>query len=57
LIKIVVADDQPLARGGFRLILEAEDGLTVVGEASDGEEAVSRGCDVSSAIVVIEPRC
>jgi DNA-binding NarL/FixJ family response regulator len=40
-IKIVLADDQPLVRGGFRLILEAEEDLEVVGEAGDGEEAVA----------------
>ena len=41
MIKIVLADDQPLVRGGFRLILEAEEGIAVVGEASDGEEAIA----------------
>jgi DNA-binding NarL/FixJ family response regulator len=40
-IRIVLADDQPLVRGGFRLILEAEEDVDVVGEASDGEEAVA----------------
>jgi DNA-binding NarL/FixJ family response regulator len=39
-IKVVLADDQPLVRSGFRLILEAEEGIAVVGEAGDGEEAV-----------------
>ena len=40
-ISVVLADDQPLVRAGFRLILEAEDDLDVVGEAGDGEEAVA----------------
>jgi DNA-binding NarL/FixJ family response regulator len=40
-IEIVLADDQPLVRGGFRLILEAEEDVEVVGEANDGEEAVA----------------
>jgi DNA-binding NarL/FixJ family response regulator len=40
-ITIVLADDQPLVRGGFRLILEAEEDIDVVGEAGDGEEAVA----------------
>ena len=39
-VSIVLADDQPLVRRGFRMILEAEDDLTVVAEAGDGEEAV-----------------
>ena len=40
-ISIVLADDQAMVRAGFRMILEAEDDLEVVGEASDGEEAVA----------------
>jgi DNA-binding NarL/FixJ family response regulator len=40
-IRIVLADDQALVRAGFRLILEAEDDLDVIGEASDGEQAVA----------------
>ena len=39
-ISVLLADDQPLLRRGFRMILEAEDNLTVVAEAGDGEEAV-----------------
>ncbi len=40
-ITTVLADDQPLVRGGFRLILEAEEDIDVVGEANDGEQAVA----------------
>jgi DNA-binding NarL/FixJ family response regulator len=39
-ISVVLADDQQMVRVGFRLILEAEDDLAVVGEASDGDQAV-----------------
>jgi DNA-binding NarL/FixJ family response regulator len=39
-IRLVLADDQALLRKGFRMILEAEDGLEIVGEAADGEDAV-----------------
>jgi DNA-binding NarL/FixJ family response regulator len=39
--RIVLADDQPLVRAGFRMILEAEDDIDVAGEAGDGEEAVA----------------
>ena len=35
-IRIVLADDQALLRKGFRMILEAEDGFEIVGEAADG---------------------
>ena len=39
-VKVLLVDDQPLLRMGFRLILEGEDDLAVVGEASDGAEAL-----------------
>jgi DNA-binding NarL/FixJ family response regulator len=40
-IRIVIADDQQLVRTGFRLILDAEEDLAVIGEAGDGLEAVT----------------
>jgi DNA-binding NarL/FixJ family response regulator len=39
-ISVVLADDHKLVRTGFRLILEAEDDIEVVGEAEDGEQAI-----------------
>jgi DNA-binding NarL/FixJ family response regulator len=39
-IRVVVVDDQELVRTGFRMILESEDDLVVVGEANDGEQAL-----------------
>ena len=39
-IRVVVVDDQALVRAGFRMILDTEDDIQVVGEASDGLEAV-----------------
>ena len=39
-INVLLADDQPLLRMGFRLILEGEEDLRIVGEASDGADAV-----------------
>ena len=38
-ISVLLADDQPLLRRGFRMILEAEPDMIVVAEAGDGEEA------------------
>ena len=38
---IVIADDHPIFRSGLRAVIEAEPSFTVIGEASDGEEAVS----------------
>jgi DNA-binding NarL/FixJ family response regulator len=40
-LKIVIADDQLLLRAGFRKLLDGEEGLTVVGDAGDGQEAVA----------------
>jgi len=39
-IKVMLADDQAMIRGGLRLILEDQEDITVVGEAADGAEAV-----------------
>lgn len=39
-IRVLIADDQILVRTGFRLILDAEPGIHVIGEAEDGESAV-----------------
>ena len=40
-LSIVIADDQLLLRAGFRKLLDGEDGLTVVGDAADGQEAIA----------------
>ncbi|MCW3035431.1 MAG: DNA-binding response regulator, partial [Actinobacteria bacterium] len=40
MIRVLLADDQALVRGGFRALLDAEEGVEVVGEAADGAEAV-----------------
>ena len=40
-IRVLVVDDQELVRAGFCVILDAADGITVVGEAANGAEAVS----------------
>ncbi len=39
-VRVVLADDQALLRKGFRMILEAEEGMEIVGEAPDGADAV-----------------
>ena len=39
-VRVLIADDQALVRGGFRAILELQDGLEVVGEAGDGLAAI-----------------
>ena len=39
-IRVLLADDQAMIRGGLRLILEDQPGITVVAEAADGTEAI-----------------
>jgi DNA-binding NarL/FixJ family response regulator len=55
-IRILLADDQELVRTGFRLILNAEPGFTVVGEAGDGAEAVERARLLSPDVVLMDVR-
>jgi len=52
--RILLADDHALVRRGLRLILDAEPDLTVVGEASDGEEAVAAIADGGIDLVVLD---
>jgi DNA-binding NarL/FixJ family response regulator len=53
---VLVVDDQALVRGGFRMILEARDDITVVAEAADGIEAVELGRRLSPDVVLMDIR-
>lgn len=55
-LRLMIADDQALVRAGFRLILEADDGIEVVGEASDGEEAVAIARRTRPDLVLLDVR-
>jgi DNA-binding NarL/FixJ family response regulator len=55
-IRILLADDQALVRGGFRLMLDAEPDLTVVAEAADGQEAVERAVETRPDLVLMDVR-
>jgi DNA-binding NarL/FixJ family response regulator len=55
-LRVLIADDQALVRAGFRLILEANDGIQVVGEASDGEEAVATARRLRPEVVLMDVR-
>ena len=52
MIRVLVADDQALVRGGFRSILETQPDIDVVGEAADGQDAVEQ-CAVTAPDVVL----
>ena len=55
-ITVLLADDQPLLRMGFRLILEGEDDLHIVGEASDGADAVRQVRELNPEVVLMDVR-
>lgn len=55
-IRVLLVDDQPLLRMGFRLVLEDEDGLTVVGEAGDGAEALRQVAALQPDVVLMDVR-
>ena len=55
-IRVLLADDQELLRTGFRLILEAEPDIDVVGEAVDGADAVRIATRVRPDVVLMDIR-
>ena len=55
-IKVVIADDQTLVRGGFRMILDAREDIDVAGEAADGAEAVALVAEHQPDVVLMDVR-
>jgi len=55
-ITTVIADDQTLVRAGFKKLLDSEDGIEVIGEASDGDEAVKLARQMSPQVVLMDIR-
>ena len=56
MIRVLLADDQALVRGGFRLILQAEPDIEVAGEAADGEQAVAAALQARPDVVLMDIR-
>ena len=56
MIRVLVADDQALIRDSFRLLLDLEPDLEVVGEAGDGQEAVARTRQLQPDVVLMDIR-
>jgi DNA-binding NarL/FixJ family response regulator len=55
-IRVLIADDQALVRAGFRMILDSEDDLDVVGEAADGVAAVDQARRLEPDVVLMDIR-
>ncbi len=55
-LRVFLADDQSLVRSGFRMLIEAEDDMTVVGEAGDGAEAVRKLTEQPADVVLMDIR-
>jgi DNA-binding NarL/FixJ family response regulator len=55
-IRLLLADDQPLMRAGFRMILEETDDIDIVGEARDGTEAVRLAAELNPDVTLMDVR-
>ena len=55
-IRVLIADDQAMVREGFSVLLNAQPGIEVVGEASDGRQAVDRAARLRPDVVLMDVR-
>jgi len=55
-IRVLLVDDQPLARAGLRRILEPQDGITIAGECEDGDQVVDAVERYQPDVVVMDVR-
>jgi DNA-binding NarL/FixJ family response regulator len=55
-IRVLIADDEALVRGGFRVLVETEPGMVVVGEAADGATAVALARQTHPDVVLMDIR-
>jgi len=56
IVRVLIADDQQLVRTGFRMILDAEPDIDVVGEATNGREAVAMARELGPDVVLMDIR-
>ncbi|GAA1660775.1 response regulator transcription factor [Microbacterium lacus] len=54
MIRVLLVDDHAVMRAGFRTILEAADGITVVGEAADGQQAIAAASAVRPDVICMD---
>ncbi len=55
-IRVLLVDDQALVRSGFRMLIQSEDGMQVVAEASDGAEALATLARIPADVVLMDIR-
>jgi len=55
-IRVLIVDDQALVRMGFRMLLDAEPGITVVGEAADGAEGIRLATSTKPDVILMDVR-
>jgi DNA-binding NarL/FixJ family response regulator len=53
-LRVLIADDHPVFRNGLRVLLSAQDGIEVVGDASTGREAVTQADELQPDVVVMD---
>ena len=56
MIRVLIADDQALVRGGFRMILNTEKDIEVIAEAADGAEAIALARELEPDVVLMDIR-
>ncbi|MET8332687.1 response regulator transcription factor [Streptosporangium canum] len=56
MLRLMIVDDHPVVREGLRGMLEADPGITVVGEAASGDEAVARAGELRPDVILMDLR-